>query len=183
INRLDGLTIVTGTNSLRSGGDVYKVKKIIPHEGFSMSRMRHDIALVKVSQPIKMSRLVRKINLPTTDTPGDQGAMLSGWGAYTFPQEKFPDKLQKLGLKTLSHDRCSSLSKQAGNDLPIYPDNICTITQAGKGACHGDSGGPLASSGVQIGVVSWGKPCAKGAPDVFARVYKYLDWINRNMRN
>lgn len=43
---------------------------------------------------------------------------------------------------------------------------------------QGDSGGPLVADGVQIGIVSFGSPCARGVPDVFTRVYRYLDWIN-----
>lgn len=43
----------------------------------------------------------------------------------------------------------------------------------------GDSGGPLVCDGVQIGVVSWGTPCAKGKPDVFTRVYSYVDWVKK----
>lgn len=42
---------------------------------------------------------------------------------------------------------------------------------------QGDSGGPLVADSEQIGVVSWGTPCAKGRPDVFTRVYSYVDWI------
>lgn len=47
---------------------------------------------------------------------------------------------------------------------------------------QGDSGGPLVYNNTQVGVVSWGTPCAKGKPDVFTRVYTYLDWIKANMK-
>lgn len=47
---------------------------------------------------------------------------------------------------------------------------------------QGDSGGPLVNDDEQVGVVSWGIPCAKGEPDVFTRVYSYLTWINSNMK-
>lgn len=48
---------------------------------------------------------------------------------------------------------------------------------------QGDSGGPLVAENAQIGVVSWGRPCAKGVPDVFTRVYSYRDWINKHINN
>lgn len=44
---------------------------------------------------------------------------------------------------------------------------------------QGDSGGPLVANGELIGIVSWGKPCAVGKPDVFTRVYYYREWIKR----
>lgn len=49
--------------------------------------------------------------------------------------------------------------------------------QSGRGMCHGDSGGPLASNGELIGLVSWGHPCAVGRPDAFVRLSHFYDWI------
>lgn len=48
---------------------------------------------------------------------------------------------------------------------------------------QGDSGGPLVADNEQIGVVSWGIPCARGRPDVFTRVYSYIDWIKDHTEN
>lgn len=50
---------------------------------------------------------------------------------------------------------------------------------------QGDSGGPLVIKGdkigiVQVGIVSFGRPCAVGSPDVFTRVAAFKDWIDEN---
>jgi secreted trypsin-like serine protease len=63
---------------------------------------------------------------------------------------------------------------------------ICAGGKEGHGACHGDSGGPLQckinDQYVQVGVVSWGKPCAhEGHPTVYTRISKYADWINKHI--
>lgn len=44
---------------------------------------------------------------------------------------------------------------------------------------QGDSGSALVSlsSGKQIGIVSWGFPCALGAPDMFVRVSGFKDFL------
>lgn len=45
---------------------------------------------------------------------------------------------------------------------------------------QGDSGGPLVAGQYQIGIASYVRPCALGSPDVFARVYSFLDWIEQH---
>lgn len=65
-----------------------------------------------------------------------------------------------------------------------FNKNICTLNGKDEGACKGDSGGPLVdtTSNQLCGVVSWGVPCAKGAPDVFTRVTAFTDWIEKNKK-
>jgi len=46
---------------------------------------------------------------------------------------------------------------------------------------QGDSGGPLVAKDVQIGIVSFGVPCARGSPDVFTRVTAFKDWIQKHI--
>lgn len=50
--------------------------------------------------------------------------------------------------------------------------------------CKGDSGGPAVdlSSGELVGIASWGQDfaCSDG-PDVFTKVSKYREWIEKNM--
>ncbi|KAL7448475.1 hypothetical protein ACHAWC_000651 [Mediolabrus comicus] len=59
------------------------------------------------------------------------------------------------------------------------------------GACNGDSGGPLfqvdkdgeiGDYPTQVGIVSWGIPCAiPGYPDVYTRVSYYAEWIKETV--
>ena len=44
----------------------------------------------------------------------------------------------------------------------------------------GDSGGPLITCGKLVGVVSWGRKCALGYPDVYSRISSHCDWISAN---
>lgn len=46
----------------------------------------------------------------------------------------------------------------------------------------GDSGGPFVSNKTLIGIVSWSIACAEGHPDVYTRIYPYLDWIRREQK-
>lgn len=57
--------------------------------------------------------------------------------------------------------------------------NICVVSAKDSGVCKGDSGGGLINpkDNTICGVVSWGKPCAMGKPDVFTRVEVFNKWI------
>lgn len=64
-----------------------------------------------------------------------------------------------------------------------FVNNICAVPPKGEGACKGDSGGGLVTiaDNELCGVVSWGVPCAKNKPDMYTRVFSYLNWIKSNM--
>lgn len=160
---------------MNAGGETYKVESLIPNKDYDSIRTLNDIALIKLAEPIKYTDLVQAIDLETNDVPGDVDAVLSGWGRTSYPGV-LPNNLQHVNLKTISVSDCKE--KQPFN--VVVEQQICTLTKAGEGACHGDSGGPLVSDGRQIGIVSWGMPCAVGFPDVFTRVSSYADWINSN---
>lgn len=65
---------------------------------------------------------------------------------------------------------------------------MCTVTEEGHGMCHGDSGGPLTYTDAEgwewlVGLVSFGRPCARGYPDAFTRVGGYKEWMKEIMTN
>lgn len=87
-----------------------------------------------------------------------------------------PDNLQFINLQSISLAQCTTQNR-AG--LPVTVGNICTLSPANQGACKGDSGGPLVNqNSVQVGIVSYGLPCARGVPDVFTSVSFFLPWIS-----
>lgn len=66
------------------------------------------------------------------------------------------------------------------HEYDIFNSNLCAGVQGGgKGQCTGDSGGPLAVKGVQVGIVSWSvKPCASAPyPGVYTKVSHFVTWI------
>ena len=61
---------------------ISKVSMIIRHKGFKAGSYNHDIALLKLSKPIKYSSFVRPICLPKQGLEERVGAKcyVSGWG-------------------------------------------------------------------------------------------------------
>lgn len=168
------INVVLGTNTLDEGGDEYSSIKIWAHPYYNAFFIRNDIGLIKLNKDIVFGDKVKPIDLPTKYfDKSNYPATLSGWGTTNYPGET-PNELQHIQLTVIDQKQCLSTSYRVTNN------NICTFNKQGEGACHGDSGGPLVADGKQIGVVSWGIPCAKGRPDMYTRVFPYLDWINKH---
>lgn len=89
--------------------------------------------------------------------------------------------MQYLDLISLANLDCET---RVSDGYPITEDMLCAFSmERGRGICHGDSGSPLTSNGVVIGISSWVVPCALGRPDGFVRVSHFYDWIISSMAN
>ncbi|KAK4872798.1 hypothetical protein RN001_014827 [Aquatica leii] len=170
------ITVTAGSNHLNEDYKTFEVERYIIHTEFEGTK--NDIALIKLTNSVKYSKKIRPIFLENKYVHGGVECVLSGWGMLSYPSNKPSNDLQHIVLKTIVNQEC--VAKHNFSSPPVYDSNLCTLTQKGEGACKGDSGGPLVANGKQIGIVSWGRPCAKGIPDVFTRVSSYIDWINAN---
>ncbi|XP_032671247.1 chymotrypsin-1-like [Odontomachus brunneus] len=167
------LTIRTGTNNVKSGGQIHQIKCIQVHSGFNMNTLKDDIAVIAVTKPMSFNNYQAPIPLASMDyANGQNRAIVSGWGQLGKNQG-MPTMLQYVNVRMLSANEC----RKAHSDTNYK--QICTFNSYGKGSCMGDSGGPLISNDQFVGVVSWGIPCAVGQPDVFTSVYYYRDWIKQ----
>ncbi|XP_014206306.1 chymotrypsin-2-like [Copidosoma floridanum] len=155
---------------------VYQSEKVVYHEGYGQGLGVNDVGLIRVSRDIDFNEKVQPIQLASEEfTKVDYLATLTGWGRLTAGG-RIPNNLQEINLKVIDNVACA---KGMGHKVQDFL--ICTLTKAGEGACNGDSGGPLVADGVQIGIVSYGYPCAHGRPDVYTRVHFFLDWIHKRV--
>lgn len=171
------IVVVTGTTTLNSGGDRYLVSRIIAHAEYNPTSSENDISLVRTSTNIEFGEFVSSIAIAVGEVGGGLTAILSGWGT-TISGGSLPNNLQFVDLLTISNSECAS--RHSSTSRPIAASHICTFTQQGEGACNGDSGGPLVVQDILVGLVSWGRPCAIGFPDVYARIPSFVDWILEN---
>ncbi|CAF4836605.1 unnamed protein product [Pieris macdunnoughi] len=172
-----------GTNKRTSGGNWYGVHSIVIHENFNANTLKNDISLLKIFSSIEFDTNIQPIKLPTSNIGPGVMCKLTGWGKTD--SQAAPENLQVVyNLTTISVEECNNrLDNVSEKFLPIIDKQLCTLNKEGMGSCQGDSGGPLISDGVQVGIVSWGVPCAKGRPDVLTRVYSYMEWINNYISN
>jgi len=160
--------------------------KIIMHKSYqSPKQYSNDIALIKLSLPVKLDKYSNLVCLPESISDAAPGTKcwITGWGTLSSGGSQ-PETLQQASVPIVKQDTC-----KASYPNEIDSTMICAgLQKGGVDACQGDSGGPMVcETGGRFylhGATSWGYGCA--APDkygVYARV-KYLhSWIKTQMAN
>jgi len=156
----------------------YDVEKVIVHEGFSSNGS--DIAILELVNHVEGIEPIKVISPDMFDSI-NHGDMLTvmGWG-QTRDVNDDRNKLLQVDVPFVSIDVCNDTVHHDGR---ITESMLCAgFEEGGKDTCHGDSGGPLLLNRndqlYQVGVVSWGDPCAKpNKPSVYANVSSLLGWI------
>ncbi|CAM9767416.1 unnamed protein product [Lampetra planeri] len=141
-----------------------------------------DIALIKLSSPVRMTDQVNTVCLPERDQQLVHGTMcyITGWGKTKGTGNE--GVLKQALLPIISRDVCNR-EEFLNNRVPHT--QICAgYEQGGTDSCQGDSGGPLvcmqAERWVLQGVTSWGIGCGDvGKPGVYTRTAPFMLWIER----
>lgn len=158
------------------------------HIKYDTANTDFDVALIKLDEPVDLTLP----NVATVCLPYDESAeyvgrkaTVTGWGMTSYSGST-SDFLREVNVTVISNKECSRLYKPN----PVTKNMLCAgeRKKGGKDACQGDSGGPLVlkksdERWEQIGVVSWGRECARPQyPGVYTRVTKFYDWIRRHSR-
>uniref|UniRef100_A0A6P4F246 LOW QUALITY PROTEIN: trypsin-1 n=1 Tax=Drosophila rhopaloa TaxID=1041015 RepID=A0A6P4F246_DRORH len=156
------------------------------HVGYDPVSLVHDIALLRLDQPIPLVDTMRPACLPSNwlQNFDFQKAIVAGWG---LSQEggSTSSVLQEVVVPIITNAQCRATSYRS----MIVDTMMCAgyVQTGGRDACQGDSGGPLIVRDRIFrlaGVVSFGYGCAKpDAPGVYTRVSRYLEWIAVNTRD
>ncbi|XP_075977360.1 uncharacterized protein LOC142977366 [Anticarsia gemmatalis] len=181
------LRATVGTNRWKSGGSKLSIARNVTHPHYVSRTLKNDIGLFITSTDIVLSQLAQPVSLSFANVGAGVPTIVAGWGR-TRRNGSFSANLLELFVNTISGEECIRAVAQAGIDFnmpppPVEPHiEICTFHSRGHGACNGDSGSALLhrETRQQIGVVSWGFPCARGAPDMYARISAYRDFLASN---
>lgn len=172
----------SGATLLRSEGSWKDIEKVIVHKGYNPQTYENDIALIKLRRPPAGKVIpLAKNNLKIKT---GQKLEVTGWGAIG-EDDGISEHLLKVDVPFVSNKTCNAKKIYDGN---IGPGMMCAgYKKGGKDACQGDSGGPLVlrddEGSVLVGVVSWGKGCARELKyGVYTSVSVYRDWIKSTMR-
>lgn len=79
---VNAYSVRVGSSRYSQGGQVVKLKKIYRHEKYNASITDFDFALLELAEPLKFSKSVGAIKLPSEDIGIEDGfeALVSGWG-------------------------------------------------------------------------------------------------------
>ncbi|KAF9422949.1 hypothetical protein HW555_001492 [Spodoptera exigua] len=173
-------TIVLGSNTLFTGGDRFITSDIVVHPNWNPTTIANDIAVIRVNH-IKFTGSILPIALPSgnelTNSFVGVYARVSGYG-LTFNGDTIRDDqpISSVTVTVISNNECRTVF---GNH--IIDSIVCTSGVGGKGACGGDSGGPVVvhsnNRAIVIGVISFGGMCGSGLPSGHTRVTSYVNWI------
>lgn len=178
------------------GGATYSVSEVIVHPDYADVATGSDIALIKLSEPLKFTHNVQPIAImsPEQDYLQEVGtlALTSGWGSLSSGGPS-AGILQAVELPIVSNRvACGVDQDENGNSGAYSCDEVDTtmicagyLGLGGKDACQGDSGGPLVvrnasdTNWLLVGATSWGNGCADpDFPGIWSRVSYFYDWVN-----
>ncbi|MGD8171299.1 S1 family peptidase [Vibrio sp. TRT 21S02] len=180
------IEVLVNTDDLNSGGARVSVNSIYVHGSYSSYWLDNDIAIVELSRELE-SHEATPVTLPTSstrnDTPADTWLTVAGWGT-TEPEGVHvrPNQLQQVDIQLVDQQKCFEVHGVSSSEDSV---SFCAgLPQEGYDSCRGDSGGPIVvkSSGVQLGIVSWGSArCGEANKyGVYTNLSYYTDWIERN---
>ncbi|XP_034832726.1 chymotrypsin-1-like [Maniola hyperantus] len=186
-NPSNSLRGTVGTNRWSSGGSSHAFQRGIMHAQYNHNQIKNDIGILITSANMALSSSIAPIVMNYDFAGAGMATRVTGWGRTSAGGPLSPTLLE-LRPTVMDGNRCVQDLARRAQELnirapPVHPNiEICTFLANGRGTCNGDSGSPLvrADRNQQIGIVSWGLPCARGAPDMFVRVSAYRSWIISN---
>ncbi|XP_055642093.1 serine protease snake-like [Toxorhynchites rutilus septentrionalis] len=164
----------------------FDIEAIVLHPNYKFSSVYHDIALVKLTEAVLFSKIIRPACLWTSLDVNVTSVVATGFGLTEFVGQS-SNLLLKVKLDFLDRNECSR--QYAGFRTfkrGIIEEQLCVGSKRGsKDTCQGDSGGPIQvitePKGCTyhiIGITSTGSACGVGkSPSIYTRVASYLDWI------
>ncbi|XP_036106240.1 coagulation factor VII [Molossus molossus] len=194
IHNWGNLTAVVGEHNLiEEDGDEQerRVVQVIVPSKYVKRRTNHDIALVRLSEPVAFTDYAVPLCLPEKAFSERTLAFIrfssvSGWGNL-LEKGAMSLALMTIDVPRMMTQDCLEQSKRQEGFPEITENMFCAgYLDGSKDACKGDSGGPHATkfqgTWYLTGVVSWGVGCAaKGQVGVYTRVSQYIEWLSRLM--
>ncbi|BCS17340.1 S1 family serine peptidase [Aspergillus puulaauensis] len=183
------LGVRAGSTYHAHGGQLLNVSAYHVHPRFNQTSLTHDVAVIKLSEPLELGPAVAPIRLASASAGyPETGTItnLTGWGSTDVDTPSLPDTLQVLEFPVADRGECiERWQHHKYQPLNVTDTMFCLSSfKDEETACHGDSGGPVAVDGTLVGIVSWGEPtCGSDYyPSVYSSVSVLRGWIDAQLR-
>lgn len=148
------------------------IQEIIIHEQYNNKTLHNNVALLFLTEPVKLAENVNTVCLPPPNYNFDGNrCFASGWGKDLFGEQgKFQTILKRLELPVVPHMQCESSlrNKTKAKYFNLHQSFICAGGESAQDVCTGDGGSPLVCPipgsiyrYYQAGIVSWGVRCGE----------------------
>lgn len=151
------------------------------HPSFDIDSMQNDIAVLKLSEPVKEAKMFRPLRIATGNpVEGEKGILYTG----KHENDTYFSTIQVQAILKIS-----------SVNPTLAPPNVFSVTSNNSKICRGDSGAPFIMSGeledYLIGLTSNGpslpvlrsfyKYCRPTFMDTFTSIGMYHDWIQETV--
>ena len=188
---LADMVVIVGVNYLNESitqENIFYPQSYVYHPSFNRTSLEsgNDIALIKLSQTVKLSSTVSIICMPATindfDNLIDKFGVALGWGSRGA-QNDLAISLQQAKLDVVNSSLCSDYEYSSNSTYCAF--DVFFLNSI----CYGDEGGPLLfnlnDQWYLYGIASFfnlnsESLCDPLQPQFFTSVPYYLNWINYN---
>ncbi|XP_037959316.1 seminase-like [Teleopsis dalmanni] len=171
-------TVHAGSSYLDRGSVTRKIIKAAIPKSFTMTRMRNDVAVLKLGSPLTGEN-IGTINLCSGGVNVGRSVQVSGWGVTKSGTSRTSNQVKTATLKIISKSRCTKRYRRQA----VLSKSMMCARWKGRDTCQGDSGGPLVYNGELCGITSWGIGCANRAyPGIYTNVNVVRGFIQKNMK-
>ena len=154
--------------------ETFTIAEKVTHPDYNSQTLDYDYMMLKLSGSSSYTPVTLDDGSVNLSSGTDLTVM--GWGT-TSSGGSVSSVLMEVEVDAYSQADCNAAYNPSGATIT---DRMICAARPTKDSCQGDSGGPIidTTSGVQIGVVSWGFGCADPSfPGVYARVSDQISWI------
>jgi len=145
-----------------------RVDQVLSHPQYDPDTHDYDFAILKLNGWFQ-SKTVR-LNYNKSRPDDGESLKILGFGGQS-------PILKEGKVEAISANTCAAQWNDAGFEIDESAV-ICAKSDDGVNPCTGDSGGPLLSSNVQVGVISSGSNnCDGSLPAIYSRVSVAKNWI------
>lgn len=164
--------------SNEDGAEIIQTGRQVTHPNFKPKTLEYDLRVVQLASSSK--KRIAKWNRSDARPFNNQVLTVIGMGLQSENDIWGSDFLMKTTIRQIPDVECRRM----------YPKWLRTdsmfcagVLHGGKDSCQGDSGGPIVDTqGVVVGLVSWGKGCARqNNPGVYAKLSSSRVWIMRQV--